>query len=186
MEADWEFEVGGDGPVIEALWPGFVDLRLSPELANELPEVNELPALGAALFKLNAKASPFWTSKCGVWTLNDPNRFDPDEFDAPKGSTEHTIGFYIDILPKRIEQWDSPDVVAGACRAWCGQFHVVAQRCCRIDLIIRRAFIISGQFDLGVTAYLSACGESEIGAKAVLRKATGQFVDILRDPSTVQ
>jgi hypothetical protein len=30
MEADWEFEVGGDAPVIDALWPGFVDLRLSP------------------------------------------------------------------------------------------------------------------------------------------------------------
>ncbi len=31
MEADWEFEVGGDAPVIEAHWPGFVDLRQNPE-----------------------------------------------------------------------------------------------------------------------------------------------------------
>ena len=27
MEADWEVEVGGGAPVIEAFWPGFVDLR---------------------------------------------------------------------------------------------------------------------------------------------------------------
>ena len=31
MEADWEFEVGGDAPVIEALWAGFVDLRSQPD-----------------------------------------------------------------------------------------------------------------------------------------------------------
>jgi hypothetical protein len=36
LEADWEFEVGGDAPVIDALWPGFVDLRLPsrPEIAR--------------------------------------------------------------------------------------------------------------------------------------------------------
>jgi hypothetical protein len=38
MEADWEFEVGGDAPVIEAPWPGFVDLRLHPERAWQLSE----------------------------------------------------------------------------------------------------------------------------------------------------
>ena len=27
MEADWEVEIGGGAPVIDALWPGFVDLR---------------------------------------------------------------------------------------------------------------------------------------------------------------
>ena len=27
MEADWEFEVGGEAPVIEASWEGFIDLR---------------------------------------------------------------------------------------------------------------------------------------------------------------
>jgi len=38
MEADWEFEVGPDtaglaAPVIDACWPGFVDLRHNPERA---------------------------------------------------------------------------------------------------------------------------------------------------------
>ena len=38
MEADWEFEVGGDAPVIEACWEGFIDLRKTPERARQLPE----------------------------------------------------------------------------------------------------------------------------------------------------
>ena len=38
MEADWEIEIGGDAPVIEAHWFGFVDLRIEPSRANELPE----------------------------------------------------------------------------------------------------------------------------------------------------
>ena len=39
MEADWEVEVGGGAPVIEADWPGFVDLRGEPERVNEMEEV---------------------------------------------------------------------------------------------------------------------------------------------------
>jgi hypothetical protein len=186
MEADWEFEVGGEGPVIEALWPGFVDLRLNPEHAGQLVEAVDFPALALVLAKLNAKASPVWTAKCGVWTLNDPDRFDRDELDAPHGSTAHTAGCYIDLLPTSIEQWPSPDTVADCCKGWCKQFRTVPQRCCRVDLIIRRAFIISGQFDLGVTAYLTACGESPADAIAVLRKATGPFADVLCGSSTVQ
>lgn len=186
MEADWEFEVGGGGPVIEADWPGFVDLQRSPQLADELFETVEFPALAAALIKLNAKTSPIWTSKCGIWTLSDPDRFDPDELDAPKGYTAHTIGFYIDLLPNRIGQWPSPDTTAATCKAWCKQFRATPQRCCRVDLIIRRAFVTSGQFDLGVTAYLTGCGESATEAKEVLQKATGPFADVLCDPSTVE
>ena len=39
MEADYEVEAGGEAPVIEALWPGFVDLRLQPERIGEIQEV---------------------------------------------------------------------------------------------------------------------------------------------------
>jgi hypothetical protein len=186
MEADWEFEVGGEGPVIEALWPGFVDLRLNPELADQLPETADYPELAEALVRLNAKDSPVWTSKCGVWTLSDPDRFDPDEFDAPMGYTAHTNGCYIDLLPKCIEQWPVPDMVAECCKGWCKRFRAVPQHCCRVDLIIRRAFITSGQFDLGVTAYLTACSDSATEAKAVLQKATGPFANVLCGRSTVQ
>jgi len=186
MEADWEFEVGGESSVIEANWPGFVDLRQNPELAGELIEASGFPALYDGLMRLNAKSSPVWTSKCGIWTLSDPDRFDPDELDAPTGSTTHTEGLYIDLLPKSIEQWSSRDMVADSCKEWCKQFRDLPQRCCRVDLIIRLAFIDSGQFDLGVTAYLTACGKSAIEANAVLQNATGPFADVLSGPSTLQ
>ncbi len=45
MEADWEIEVGAGSPVIQGHWPGFVDLRVHPERASQLPEATELPAL---------------------------------------------------------------------------------------------------------------------------------------------
>src|SRR4051812_38986462 len=53
MEADWEFEIGGDAPVIEANWKGFVDLCAHPERVSELTECGELPALAEALVRLN-------------------------------------------------------------------------------------------------------------------------------------
>jgi hypothetical protein len=68
MEADWEFEVEGEtaaaeapipeAPIIDACWPGFVDLRRNPERAWDLPEARQLPALAEALARLNAAASP--------------------------------------------------------------------------------------------------------------------------------
>ena len=45
MEADWEVEIGGDAPVIDACWEGFVDLRRAPERAGAVAGSAELPAL---------------------------------------------------------------------------------------------------------------------------------------------
>src|SRR5208337_4431139 len=98
MEADWEFEVGGNAPVIETHWPGFVDLRQNPERARQLPEAAQLPGLAEVLAKLNAVDSPVWTSKCDVWPHLEPDEFDPDELDAPPGCS-YAMGCYIDLLP---------------------------------------------------------------------------------------
>ena len=46
MEADWEFEVGGDAPVIDACWPGFVDLRRIPGAARESTGGGAIPGTG--------------------------------------------------------------------------------------------------------------------------------------------
>ena len=45
MEADWEVEIGGDAPVIEAQWPGLVDLRANPERICEIAEASAFPPL---------------------------------------------------------------------------------------------------------------------------------------------
>ena len=46
MEADWEVELGGDAPIIDAFWPGFIDLQKLPNRVSEIAEIRQLPALG--------------------------------------------------------------------------------------------------------------------------------------------
>lgn len=190
MEADWEFEVGGDAtvpnvPVIDALWPGIVDLRQSPERAWQLPEAAQLPGLAEALAKLNDVSSPVWTSKCDVWPHLEPDEFAPDELDAPSGCA-CAMGCYIDLLPRRDQQWAVPARAAEDCKHLCGLLRAVPLRCCRVDLVIRRAFITPELMGLGITAYLTACGGSDAEAAVALQAALAAFAGALRDHSTLE
>jgi hypothetical protein len=181
MDVDWEFEVGGDAPVIDAAWSGFIDLRRNPESAGDLPETDSLPGLAEALIKLNAAASPVWTSKCDVWRSLEAGDFDADELDAPPGSSAHAMGSYIDLLPSGGRQWLLPEAVASECKELCGLLHAVPLRCCRADLVIRRAVVTSSPMhhpvQFGVTAYLTACGESPAAASQALQAALAALAD---------
>lgn len=179
MEADWEFEVGGDAPVIEAHGAGFVDLQRQPEYAGHLPEVAQFPAFGEALARLNAADSPVWTSKCDFWPHLEAGEFDPDELYAPPDSATHAMGCFIDLLPKSDQQWTQPAMAEKACRRVCGLLSAVLLRCCRVDLVIRRAFITPNVMDLGITAYLTSCGETPAAAAKTLEVALTAFTDAL-------
>jgi hypothetical protein len=113
MEADWEFEVGGDAPVIDARWAGFVDLQSAPGAAWELDEVRELPALAAALERLNLPGSPVWTSKCDFYPALQAGEFDADELDAEAGCAAHGMGCYIDSVT---EERSAMDFSGDGCR----------------------------------------------------------------------
>jgi hypothetical protein len=191
MEADWEVEVGAGAPAIEARWPGFVDLRLHPERACQLPEAALLPALAVALAKLNAAASPVWTSKCDFWLAVEPDEFDPDELDAPPGCSAHAMGCYIDLLPRGDRQWELSATAAAGCKRLCGLLRAVPLRCCRVDFVIRRAFIapdLTGPapMDLGITAYLTACGPSAAEAAQTLTAALEAIAGVLHGQSTIE
>jgi hypothetical protein len=193
MEADWEFEIGGDAPVIDACWPGFVDLRWSPQCGGEmaalvrsLPETAQLPGLAIALERLNTDRSPVWTCKCDFWPALQPEEFDADELNAPIGSSAHALGCYIDLLPKSHQQWNFPRMVEGVCGSWCDRMHAVPLRCCRVDLIIRRAVIAPDLMDTGITAYITACGSTSAEALQTLEAALAAFVDALCPYSTLQ
>ena len=54
--------------MIEALGPGWIDLRNQPKRIDEIGEAADLPALTPLLLALNAADSPLWTSKCDVWS----------------------------------------------------------------------------------------------------------------------
>jgi hypothetical protein len=54
-------------------------------------------------------------------------------------------------------------------------------RCCRADLVIRRAFIAPDLDRLGVTMYLTACGASAAEAGRVLDAALAAFAGFFMD-----
>jgi hypothetical protein len=184
MEADWEVEIGGDAPVLQAHWTGFLDLRLAPERARQLPEAAQFPALGDMLIRLNSPSSPVWTSKCDVW---HPDTFDPDELDAPPGERNCAIACYIDLLPRADpssdQTWPDPPHAVAACKTLCARLRGVSLRRCRADLIVRGASIPDGLLDIGVTAYFTACGSTQGEATSTLASALRIFADAVLRPS---
>jgi hypothetical protein len=174
LEADWEIEIGGESPVIDAGWSGFVDLRVAPEKACRLPEVLQLPELGAALARLNAVSSPYFTAKCDVWRLES---IDPLEFDADFESTGSALACYLDLLPCDPLSWTETAGPTAWCKLLCVNLRASGLRCSRADLILRSATGNTGQSVYGVTAYVAACGSTEEAAKTQLVAALAVFVD---------
>jgi hypothetical protein len=175
MEADWEFEVGGDAPLIDAAWNGLVDLRVAPERVRELAEVAEFPALGVSLTRLNGAGSPVWTSKCDLWPAVDRTDWDADELDAPPERASHAMGCYIDLMPAGDVQWTTPEMAAASCKRFRPRLNFVPIRCCRVDLVIRRAIVGGNQMEFGVTAYLTSCGATADDAAGTLGAALDAF-----------
>jgi len=173
MEADWEFEIGGAAPVIEAYWPGFVNLRDEPARVREIAETQVLPGLAAALLRLNETGSPVWTCKTDVFT---PDRVDPDELAATTDEAKFTIACYVDILMRSDQIWNSPSQAEKDCRMLCKRLREVPMPCCRIDLVVRRARV-GNDNDLGATVYLTACGPTLASAKQRLAECLGVFAE---------
>jgi hypothetical protein len=173
MEADWEIEIGGDAPVIDADWLGFVDLRVLPARVNAIAETRQQPGLAQALVRLNADDSPVWTCKTDVFV---PERVDPDELDAPHDEAAHAVACYIDLL-MRGTAWKLI-LAEGACRLWRSRLRKISLQCCRVDLVIRRAHMEGGD-DLGVTAYLTACGQTIVAAKSKLEQCLKAFGEVI-------
>jgi hypothetical protein len=173
LEADWEFDLGRDSQLIDAAWPGFIDLRSHPERSTQISELSQLPALGDALVQLNSPSSPVWTSKCDVWRVEE---FDADELDASPEQAIEAIACYVDLLPRSSHQWASPLLAEGICRALCAQIRVASLRFCRADLVIRRARVSAEEYTLGVTAYLTACGPTSVWASERLAASLAAIV----------
>ena len=177
MQADWEFELGGDAAVIEAFWAGFVNLRRNPELAAELPEAVPLPALAAALRRLNSAGSPFWTSKCDYFPALLDGEFDRVELDALPEDSHHGVGCYIDLLPAGEQRWSGHETAGAECERICGRIRPIPLRGCRVDLVIRHASGLSEELGFGVTAYITACGPTPQYASCILTHALVVLAD---------
>jgi hypothetical protein len=173
MQVDWEVEIGGEAPVIDSRWAGFVDLRETPGKAASLPESAQLPALAAALVQLNAQASSLWTSKCDVWPVLE---FDRDEMDAPPQAAE-AMACYVDLLPRDSSEWLDPQDAVVWCKDLCTRLSRIPLSSCRADLIVRRVVFSPQERAIGLTAYLTACGDTAQSAVARLENAVTVFAD---------
>lgn len=171
--------MGGDAPVIDALWPGFVDLRAEPERAHELTETSQFSALARTLEKLNGQDSEVWTCKCDFWPALEPGEFDGDELDAPSGQCTHGAAAYIDLLPKKSDAWSNPHLVEAAARRLCARLAGVPLNRSRADLVLRRAVFALDGADFGITAYLTGCGANPVDAMRALESATVVFGNAL-------
>ncbi len=176
MEADWEVEIGGDAPILDAAWPGFVDLRMRFEAIGELPEVAAFPPLGDALERLNAGSSPVWTAKTDFWPLTS---IDPYEFDMSEDDDAIGYACYVDVLAADAHGWSSVDQVAAWCRLQCTNLHPIALRACRVDFVMRAAVLPGGHAGLGVTVYVSAAGPDNEDALRRLAEALGVCADTI-------
>ena len=177
MEADWEVEIGGDAPVIEAEWPGFIDLRMQPSRILDIAEATTFLPLADLLLALNQESSQVWTSKCDVW--------EPD-------STASAC--YIDLLPRDGKVFSQCQQGEVFCREIVARLESaeLTQRIperrvggamesspeCNIALVIRQA--IAGQAEgFGITAYLSAKAECSKKAAVALAATMAAFADAL-------
>jgi hypothetical protein len=179
MEADWEIELGSDAPIIDALWTGFVDLRVAPERVAEIAEARHLPGVSDVLVRLNGPQSPVWTAKCDVWNVEET--VDPYEVDAEPAETAAAMACYIDLLPRGSQQWATPALAGCACEALTRRLRAMEARACRVDLVVRAALIRAGAQDLGITAYATGVGRDEPAARVQLAKAAAALADTLLD-----
>jgi len=193
MEADWEVEIGGGAPVIEAGWPGsslstgYVDLRSDPERICEIAEAAAFPPLAGLLLALNGAGSPLWTSKCDLWAP------EPEATPGSGGIAGHpcaALASYIDLLPREgtvFAQWQHAEAF---CREYTARLAAIAlPECspeasskwseeCSIVLVVRQA--IAGEADgFGITAYLSARAASQSAAAAALASTMAAFAGAL-------
>lgn len=181
MEADWEVEVGGSAPVIEAHWPGFVDLRAQPSCISDIVEAKAFPPMADLLRALNSGGSPVWTSKCDVW-VPEPG----------------ALACYVDLLPHRggvFAEWERAEAF---CRVLVkrimpralpmgetqsGRHPIVIARnvsgpAATITLVVRRAVTEQSE-GFGVTAYFSADAQSSPDEALAVAAAMAAFSDAL-------
>jgi hypothetical protein len=177
MDVDWEVEIGCHAPVIEAQWPGLIDLRTQPEGVKEISETIIFAPLEGILLALNSEGSPVWTSKCDVW---EPS--------------PEALACYIDMIPREEHLCADWTALEKFCRKLVerltpGAQHLPLQEFGRsravfdagesaeqtsINLVIRRA-LIGCRDRFAVTAYFSAQSSPTEDAKSAMRAALAAF-----------
>jgi len=170
MDVDWEVEIGGGAPVIEAHWPGLIDLRGHPERIGEVTEASAYPPLADLLVRLNSFESPVWTSKCDVW---EP---EPGELAA-----------YVDLIPRDGSVFSEWPRVEQLCRALVKGMVSLAEleSAAAITLVVRQATTEKAD-GFGITAYFSAEAGSAPPATIAVAGAMVAFSNAIRGAAPLE
>lgn len=188
MEADWAVEIGSELPVIDALWPGFIDLAAAPDRIVEIEEAQQFSPLADVLLQINQPAGSdagknpfrFWTAKCDLW---EPEDWDPYEMSASQLHADTALACYIDILPGGSAKFPHALFSEWQHAERCARELVLALRkkelaSSRIDCIVRSAR--AGELEgFGITAYVTACGAGKDAAASALANALRVFTGAL-------
>jgi hypothetical protein len=183
IEADWEVEIGGGAPAIDAQWAGWIDLRRWPERIAEIAEAAGFAPLAQLLLTLNAPHSPLWTAKCDLWEQKmEEETAVPGEQIVPPGAGEGTkpcsLACYIDLLPVEglvFAEWTSAEEI---CRAWTTRLDGEMSADGRVDWVVRMALAGAAE-GFGVTAYLSVVDRDRAAAEAALARLMERFAAAL-------
>ncbi len=188
MESDWEVEIGGDAPVIEAHWEGFVDLSMHPERIGEISETATFPPLADLLLALNSPPSPVWTSKCDLW--------------AP---APNQLACFVDVLPRDgtlFTEWPHAETFSRALTKSLAPNTTLAEQIesgrhadpkismepeseATILLVVRRA--VASEFEgFGITAYFSAHAPDAFRAQSVLAECMVAFSSAIQTVASPQ
>ncbi|MFP5230952.1 MAG: hypothetical protein ACLGXA_25330 [Acidobacteriota bacterium] len=174
MEADWSVEIGASLPIIDADWPGFVDLRADRNRIATIPEAVE-PALRAALLDLNREDSPVFTSKCEVWELA-AEEIDPDEFACdPSVACQAGRASWIDVLARDADVFASFDAQEAWVRRIAARLREEPGAHGRVDAVVRAA-LTAGREGFAITLYAAGCGVDTQAARAAWERVLAAAV----------
>lgn len=196
MEADWSADIAPGLPEIAVPWSAdnpagdetlaWQDLRLTgPHLDHaieSIPSAAAEPALAAALRILHAPGSPWFTSKCDLWTATpaDPEAPDPYEFDAADLAPAplHLCASYIDILSSNPDLFASFSAHQDLLNAVIATLRAQPHPHARVDLVLRAARIHNNH-GFAFTAYAAGCGLTAADAHHAWQQALGHLIRAL-------
>ena len=176
MEADWSAEIGGDAPVIDTGWPGWVDLASDAASVDLLSEVRSFSPLGTALRTLLHSCAILRSTKCDFW-MDDlaSEAADPDAQCPEDESCHRLAACYVDLLPQHLAAWTQFVTVERWTRAFVSSLRPEHCPHARAEIILREASSppVSG---FGISLYLRGCGTTDASARAALERALDMVV----------
>lgn len=201
MEADWSAEIAPDLPQIIVPWSAkdptsdetlaWRDLRLAgPQLdaaIRSIPSAAAEPALAAALRTLHAHGSPWFTSKCDLWTTTPADSEtsgtaapDPYEFDAADLAPAplYLCASYLDILSSTPDLFASFAAHENLLNQIVATLRAHPLPHARVDLILRAARVHATP-GFAFTAYAAGCGLTAPDAHRAWEHALARLIAAL-------